>query len=392
MTALTSRAGAIRWAVPAIVVAAVAVVASGLFSANATAPLPPRTAAQLLVDLQSAGVDGLSGTIVQDARLGIPQLPDTGPQVGGQSVVGLLAGSHTLKVWYAGSGKQRLALLDTLGETDVIHNGADVWYWTSENSSATHYRVPAHSSAPEQFPVPMPLTPQQAADAALAALNPTTAVSTNGTSDVAGRSAYELVLSPRDNRSLIGQVRLAIDAATHVPLRVQVYGRDTGSGPAFEVGYTRVSFAVPGDEQFTFTPPPGTVVKQGSLPSMSSGSAADHPALPGSESPRSARHRQAPATGSADATAGRGGAAPGGGTGRGARLPPPAFRVGEPAPAGRRRPHRRPAYHPGPDRRRAGPGRPDRCGPQALPGVLDDGRPAVGAVTPDLLYAAVGQR
>ena len=66
------------------------------------------------------------------------------------------------------------------------------------------------------------LTPQQAASQALAAIDPTTKVSVDGTASVAGRSAYELVLKPRDTRSLVGDVRIAIDAKTDVPLRVQV--------------------------------------------------------------------------------------------------------------------------------------------------------------------------
>ena len=42
------------------------------------------------------------------------------------------------------------------------------------------------------------MTPQQAADAALSAIAPTTKVSTDGTAVVAGRNAYELVLQPKD--------------------------------------------------------------------------------------------------------------------------------------------------------------------------------------------------
>ena len=43
-----------------------------------TPALPPRTAAQLLVDVQTARLDGLSGTVVQRADLGLPALPLAG--------------------------------------------------------------------------------------------------------------------------------------------------------------------------------------------------------------------------------------------------------------------------------------------------------------------------
>ena len=43
--------------------------------------------------------------------------------------------------------------------------------------------------------------------------------------EVAGRDAYELVLDPNDDGSLIEQVRIAIDGETRQPLRVQVFAR-----------------------------------------------------------------------------------------------------------------------------------------------------------------------
>ena len=46
---------------------------------------------------------------------------------------------NTLRVWYAGPDKARVALLGTLGETDVIRNGRDVWIWASRGNTATHY-------------------------------------------------------------------------------------------------------------------------------------------------------------------------------------------------------------------------------------------------------------
>jgi hypothetical protein len=44
-----------------------------------------------------------------------------------------------------------------------------------------------------------------------------------------------------------------------VPLRVQVFARG-GTSPAFQVGYTSVSFVRPAPANFAFTPPPGARV------------------------------------------------------------------------------------------------------------------------------------
>jgi len=69
MSLFTEHPG-IRWAIP---VAAVAVIGATTFvtsrTASADAGLAPRTAAQLLVDVQQAQLESLSGTVVQTADL-----------------------------------------------------------------------------------------------------------------------------------------------------------------------------------------------------------------------------------------------------------------------------------------------------------------------------------
>ncbi|GIE51461.1 LolA family protein [Actinoplanes nipponensis] len=258
---------ALRWLVPAA--AAVVVIgggaAAGTIVASADPSLPERSAAQLLVDVQNAKVDGFSGTVVQTADLGLPALPGVTSGAGGAELMKLVAGSNTARVWYAGEDKARVALMGTLGETDVIRNGSDVWLWRSTDSSATHVKLPADKNGadrtPSALPSGLPSTPQEAADAALAAIDPTTAVTTTGAAKVAGRDAYELVLSPRDTASLVGQVRLAIDAEQHVPLGVDVYAKGAND-PAVRVAFQQISFTVPDAEQFTFNPPPGTKVTE----------------------------------------------------------------------------------------------------------------------------------
>jgi hypothetical protein len=57
----------------------------GGLHAIADAGLPARTAAQLLVDVQQARLDGLSGTVVQKSDLGLPDLPIAGASSGAGS-------------------------------------------------------------------------------------------------------------------------------------------------------------------------------------------------------------------------------------------------------------------------------------------------------------------
>lgn len=257
---------ALRWAVPGI--AAVGLVGGSAIVgglASADSGLPSRSAAQLLADVEQARLDGLSGTIVQRSDLGLPSLPGIGSSGSGSSdLTSLVSGTHTMRLWYAGPDQARLALLGTLGESDIIQNGTDVWTWSSQDNAATHRTLTKgadkHATASPRA-TDLPKTPQAAADAALKAIDPTTLVSTSGTATVAGRPAYELLLRPRDAGSLVAQVRIAIDGVKHVPLRVEVFAKGAAA-PAFEVAFTAVDFTRPDAAQFRFNPPPGAKVTQ----------------------------------------------------------------------------------------------------------------------------------
>ena len=56
------------------------------------------------------------------------------------------------------------------------------------------------------------------------------------------------------SQTTIGSVRIAVDATTGLPLDVQVLARGASS-PAFETGFTSISYAVPDASRFEFTPP-----------------------------------------------------------------------------------------------------------------------------------------
>ena len=262
----------LRWAAPAVALVGAVAVAGGLPGGSASADehpaLPARTAAQLLSQLQGVQVSGLSGTVVQTSRLGLPELPGaTGDAT--LSLQSFASGSRTLRVWADGPERQRVALLGQLAESDVVRSGRDVWTYSSSTREVTHLVLPTpDAQAPDATPqltTPQLTTPQQAADAALAAIDPTTAVTVDTTARVAGRPAYQLVLAPRDTRSLVGRVQLALDSATSLPLRVQVFARGSAS-PALEVGFTSLSLTTPDRDVFSFTPPKGSAVTERALP------------------------------------------------------------------------------------------------------------------------------
>lgn len=252
-----------RWAVPVVagaVVAAVAIMPA--VAAGRDHPvLPARSAASLLAAVMTAPAPVLSGTVQETARLGLPDLPTSGAGQAALSWQNLATGTHTFRVWLDGAQRQRFALLGDLAESDVVHNGRDVWVYSSMKNSVEHLRGPAtaagqHATTEPTGSVP---TPDQVATRVLAAVNPSTAVTVDSTAVVAGRPAYQLVLSPRDHRSLVTSVTIALDSATMTPLQVQVYGADRTT-PAFETAYTDISFDRPAADTFTFTAPAGAHV------------------------------------------------------------------------------------------------------------------------------------
>jgi hypothetical protein len=261
-----------RWAVPAGAVAAAGVVIAGsvIAGAQATPRLPARTTAQLLAAVgdPSALPPAMSGVVQETASLGLPDLPGSSDPL---SPLSLLSGTHTFKIWYDGPARFRVAVPVSLGESDLRRDGKSAWLWDSRTNQATHYLLPATSAGsvpgapPPDAPVGSIPTPQQLARQILAAVGPTTTVGLQPNVTVAGRAAYQISLAPKDGRSLIGQVRIAIDARDSMPLQVQMFARGA-SGPAFSVGFTSLSFGVPAASNFSFSPPPGARVKTVRVP------------------------------------------------------------------------------------------------------------------------------
>ena len=262
---IATRHPVLRWLAPVAVIAVVggaAVIGHAVASGAGTTDLPATTPAQLIADIGQADIAGVSGTVVESADLGLPSLPQLGPAGTDSGLLGLVTGTHTLRVWYGSPTKQRVALLNSLGESDIIRNGRDLWTWDSSDNSATHRSLPANASAGLTGGDPasmVPADPQQAAQTALALIGKTTTVRVDNSAVVAGRAAYELILSPKVAGSLISSVRIAVDGITHVPLRVEVDSVKTTT-PVFSVGFTSVDFGTPDDAEFNFTPPPGTTV------------------------------------------------------------------------------------------------------------------------------------
>ena len=179
------------------------------------------------------------------------------------SLPDLLSGSTTARIWKAGDDRSRIAVDASFAEYDVVRDGREVWTYDSVSEDVTHLVLPEGSpetAAPAPGTAP---TPEALAEALLSAVEPTTTVTVGRAEEVAGRPAYELVLEPKDDRTLIETVRIAVDGETSVPLRVRVYGAQPE--PAAEVTFTEVDFEVPDAQALAFEPPAGSTVTERSL-------------------------------------------------------------------------------------------------------------------------------
>lgn len=246
----------LRW-LPAVVapVLVAGAVAVPLVAAATPPDLPTRSAQQVLELVAKAkDVRGFSGTVEQRSDLGLPSIPSTGAgsDTDTASALDLLSGDHTARVEVAGSTRSRIAVLDDSAERDVVRNGGSVWLWNSKTNSAAHV-IASGGSRPDASSGALP-TPAEAAQELLAKVDGTTAVTVDTAQQVADRDAYTLVLTPRTSATTIGSVRIAVDAVTGLPLEVQVLARGASS-PAFQTGFTSISYAVPAASRFAFTPP-----------------------------------------------------------------------------------------------------------------------------------------
>ncbi len=237
-----------RWAVLAALVAvlcALPAVVGALPADDADVP-----AADLRDEiLGSAGV-GFSGYAVSAGGLTLPvsvQLP---------TVADLLSDRVLLRVCWRGEDEHRVDVLTTTGETGVHTDPAGTWTWEFESATAERTQP-----APLALPAPPDLVPaalgrrllSEAADDELSRI---------GARRVAGRDALGLRLVPATPASSVARVDVWADAATGLPLAVEVVA-DGAAVPALDTRFLDLDLARPPAAVVAFAPPPGARVRAG---------------------------------------------------------------------------------------------------------------------------------
>ncbi|MCX4818650.1 DUF2092 domain-containing protein [Streptomyces sp. NBC_01142] len=280
------RRKAARYVVP-LAVAGVAAATIGLVPALAASGDPdlPKISAQELIEKMAASdTQQLSGTVKISTDLGLPSLDGLAGLGGGSGggsfgpkgeegdregssaapdgkLMGLVSGTHTLRVAADGPDKQKVSILEDAAEYSMIHNGDEVWAYDSASNEAYHAKEDGAGKQERKAPQDIPTTPKELAEEALKAAGDTTSVTVGGTAQVAGRDAYQLVIKPKQDGSTVGSIKVAVDSETGVPLKFTLTP-SSGGKAVIDAGFTKVDFSRPAASTFDFTPPKGAKVTE----------------------------------------------------------------------------------------------------------------------------------
>ncbi|MCI4044658.1 DUF2092 domain-containing protein [Streptomyces sp. TRM75563] len=284
---VVGRRKAARYIVP-VAVAGVAAATIGLVPALANSgdpDLPKISAQELIEKIAASDEEQLSGTFKISTDLGLPLDGLAGSLVPGgkggdkdggaaapqDKLMELTSGTHTLRVAADGPERQKLSILGDASEYSLIHNQGEVWAYDSKSDEVYHAEAPegrdggdGHGDGAEKapkLPKGAPATPKDFAEQALAAAGDTTSVTVDGTAQVAGRDAYQLLIKPKQSGSTIGSVRIAVDAENGVPLKFTLSAASGGKA-VVDAGFTKVDFSKPAASTFSFTPPKGAKVTE----------------------------------------------------------------------------------------------------------------------------------
>ncbi|SDG76854.1 hypothetical protein SAMN05216553_111135 [Lentzea fradiae] len=203
--------------------------------------LPDVSPESLVEQVLTSKPGAFGGTVEVDNQLGLPAIAEI-PQ--------LADGKHSARVWTDGAGKVRLALPNGQSEQTIVSDGTTTWSWNSVTNKVT--KAEGKTEQPEEAKA---IDPATAAKEIVGLTKEFSDISVDGTARVANRAAYELVLTPKaSEKTLVREVRIAVDSELKMPLRVAVLTNGTAE-PAGTVGFREINVGPQDPKLFEFTPP-----------------------------------------------------------------------------------------------------------------------------------------
>ncbi|MFZ0088573.1 MAG: hypothetical protein WAL63_03635 [Solirubrobacteraceae bacterium] len=181
------------------------------------------------------------------------------------------------RLWL-GDNRMRLELQSDNGDAQVLVNGRS--FWVSDPTSNTVYEgtLPADmtgSSKDGAAHAAPTIASIQSELTRLMARVTVGGASTSNPTNIAGRPAYSVSISPKHSGGLLGSLRLAWDAANGTPLNVAVYARGNPT-PVLALTATDISYGAVPASDFTITPPAGDKVVTISPPAGGNAAASAH--------------------------------------------------------------------------------------------------------------------
>ena len=236
------------------------VIGVAVAGAGQSDPLPGISAPDLLAEMaQSDGVTAVSGEIAWknglfgdlSAASSMAHLPAQSP----------LTSSGSGRLWMSEAGA-KVESQGSGGDQVVVVDKAERTAWVYDGAQNTVKRVVVTGQAPAETSPPAPdatlMTPEMIG-VFLQQVARFATVEVAGQTNVAGRDAYQLRMTPVATDTALGYVQAAVDGQTMLPLQLEVYARGA-TAPVIKFGFTSVSYDAIDPATFAFTPPAGAKV------------------------------------------------------------------------------------------------------------------------------------
>lgn len=163
------------------------------------------------------------------------------------------------RLWVMNDGRGRIELQSDAGDVEIVWNASTVSVYDASSNTVYRATLPAHASgaagasengAPPGLSEIDSLLSRLGAHATISAAQPT---------DIAGRPAYNVSLSPKHDDGLLASAELAWDAERGVPLRIAIFAQG-GSSPVLDLAVRQISYGSVSAGDVDIQPPAGAKV------------------------------------------------------------------------------------------------------------------------------------
>ena len=169
------------------------------------------------------------------------------------------------RLWVSNDGRMRLELQSDNGDAQVVVSNGQFWIYDPGSRTAYEGKLPADAHSGKQASkadaIPTIAEIQKQIGAMMGHANLSGAIP----SDVAGKAAYTVRVSPKHDGGLLGSAELAWDATRGVPLRLAIFARGQRS-PVIELKATDISYGSVPASNFQAAPPQGAKIVKVATP------------------------------------------------------------------------------------------------------------------------------